>query len=109
MTLSPRLYLIGITLMIALTGCAKDEILAPAAKFEKPDAALMRMAGDPPDLPKGAGLGQCTLNYTNLRRDYADVADRNALLQRYVSRLVGAKQSTPAKKAEPSAPGVPTS
>ena len=106
---SPRLYLIGIMLMVALTGCAKDEVLIPAAKFEHPDSALMRVAAAPNDLPKGAGLGICTMAYTTLRRDYADVADRNALLQRYVSRLVGAKQqSVPVKKPTPAGVSTPT-
>lgn len=103
MRFSVVLFLIG----IALAGCAKEDAVSitPLKSVEKPDASLMQKAGEVADFPKQAGLGVCTLHYTNLRRDYMTLADRNAHLQRYVSSVVGAKQSkAPKKESGPSAP-----
>jgi hypothetical protein len=97
----PLMFLIGV-----LAGCSKDPEIAPlGANFEKPDSALMRKAQEPRDLPKGAGLGVCTVEYAELRRLNADTSDRFTLLQRWASRLTGAKQqSVPKKGAATSAP-----
>jgi hypothetical protein len=97
----PLMFLIG----AVVAGCSKDPEIAPlGANFEKPDSALMRAAPTPRDLPKGAGLGVCTVEYAELRRQYSEIADRNTFLQRYVSRVTGAKQSVPKKGAATSAP-----
>jgi hypothetical protein len=97
----PLMFLIG-----TMAGCAKDPEIAPlGANFEKPDSALMRKISEPRDLPKGAGLGVCTVEYAELRRQYAEVSDRHTLLQRWAARLTGVKQqSTPVPKKSTAAP-----
>lgn len=79
---------------IAVTACAAEPPAAPAAQYEKPDAALMARPAPLKDLPRGAGLAQVTLEYTQCRGQYDDVGDRLTLLQNYASRLVGVKPYT---------------
>src|SRR5688572_32674547 len=98
----PLMFLLG---MLAGCGPKDADPGALGAAFEKPDSALMRVAANPRDLPKGAGLGVCTVEYAELRRQYSELADRNTFLQRWAVRLTGVKQqSTPVPKKAASAP-----
>lgn len=91
--------LLASAILLLLAACAGDPVTAPAARYEKPDAALMVRPAPLKDLPKGAGLGQTTLALTQCRSSYGGVADRLELLQNYNQKLVGAKPIKP-KPAE---------